>query len=98
MEGVTQMTSNNENILVMAIFMVTKEDVQACARELKVPPERITDEVIEQVKEKVGLELRNWRGVIKGIVKETIGCPIGLVCSNKCAWREVGGCLPLKAK
>jgi len=90
--------SGKEDIILMAIFMVTKDDVLACANELGIPKEQVTDDVIELVREKVSQGLRNWREVIKGIVKETvkkeaIKCPLGMVCSPSCAWREVGECI-----
>lgn len=98
--------SSMENILIMAIFMVTRDDVLACADELGMSQEQVTDDVIEQVKEKVSQGLDGWRAVIKGMVKETISqgniekeaneCALGMVCSPACAWREVGQCLLLR--
>jgi len=95
--------SSEKNILIMAIFMVTRDDVLACADELGMSQEQITDDVIEQVKEKVSHGLDGWRVVIKDMVKETIsqgtiveeaiGCPLDMACSPACAWREVGQCL-----
>ena len=90
--------SGKEDIILMAIFMVTKDDVLACANELGIPKEQVTDDVIELVKEKVSRDLGEWREVIRGIVKEAvkkeaIRCPLGMVCSPSCAWREVGECI-----
>ncbi len=95
--------SSKQDILVMAIFMVTRDDVLACANESGIPEEQLTDDVIELVKEKVSQGLSDWREVVKGMVKETISkeavdreaikCPLGMVCSPSCAWREVGGCI-----
>ena len=90
--------SGKENIILMAIFMVTKDDVLACANELGIPKEQVTDDVIELVKEKVGQGLRDWREVIKSIVKEAvkeeaIRCPLGMVCSSSCVWRGVCECI-----
>ena len=85
--------SSKEDILVMAILMVTKDDVLACANELGIPEERLTDDVIELVREKVSQGLRHWREVIRGMVKEAIKCPLGMDCSSSCAWREVGECI-----
>jgi len=90
--------SGKEDIILMAIFAVTKSDILACANELGIPEEQVTDEVIELVKEKVSQGLGDWRKVIKGIVKEAIKeepikCSLGLVCSPSCAWREVGKCI-----
>ena len=90
--------SGKEDIILMAIFAVTKGDILACANELGISEEQVTDEVIELVKEKVSQGLGDWREVIKGIAKETIKeeaikCPLGLVCSPSCTWREVGKCI-----
>ena len=95
--------SDMEKVLVMAIFMVSRDDVMSCADELGMSQEQITEDVIERVREKVSQGLDGWRAVIKGMVKETIsqeaveneaiGCPLGMVCSPACAWREVGQCL-----
>ena len=100
--------SDMENVLLIAIFTVTRDDVRAWADELGIPEERLTDEVIERVREKISQSLDDWREVIKGMVKETlsqetiekeaIGCPLGMVCSPACAWREVGGCVSPRVK
>ncbi len=63
---------NEQDILVMAIFMVTKNDVLACADELGLSQEQITDDVVEQVKEEVGQGIGNWREAVRGMVRETI--------------------------
>jgi len=65
-----------EDIILMAIFAVTKNDVLTCANELGIPEEQITDEVIELVKKKVSQGLRDWRMVVKSIVKKTIKFPV----------------------
>ncbi len=85
--------SSKEDILVMAIFMMTRNDVLTCADELGMPEEQVTDDVIEMVKERVSQGLGDWREVVKGMVKEAIRCPLGLVCSPSCAFREIGGCI-----
>ena len=85
--------SNKEEIILMAIFTVTKDDVLACADELGMSQEQVTDDVIEMVKEKVSQGLGGWRAVVKGLVKEAIKCPLGLVCSPSCVWREAGECI-----
>lgn len=95
--------SGREDILVMAILTVTRDDVLACASDLGIPEGQVTDDVIELVKGKVSQGLHDWREAIKGVVKEAISkeavdreaikCPLGMVCSPSCAWREVGGCI-----
>ena len=85
--------SSKENILVMALFMVTRNDVLACADEMGMSEVQVTDDLIELVKEKVSQGLGDWREVVKDIIKEAIRCPLGLVCSPSCVWKEVGGCM-----
>ncbi|MFC1991715.1 hypothetical protein ACFLVC_03210 [Chloroflexota bacterium] len=63
---------NEQDILVMAIFMVTKNDVLVCADELGVSREQITDDVVEQVKEEVSQRIGKWREVVKDMVSETV--------------------------
>ena len=88
--------NGKEDIILMAILAVTRDDVLAGANELGIPEEQITDDVMALVREKVSQGLRDWRGVVNGLVKEAIKCPLGQVCSPACAWREVGGCLSLR--
>ena len=89
--------SGRQDILLMAILVVTKNDVMAGADELGIPEEQVTDDVIEQVKRKVSQSLSDWREawleVVKNMVKDAIKCPLGLVCSPSCVWREVGQCI-----
>lgn len=92
---------NERDILVMAIFMVTRNDVLVCADELGVSREQITDDVVEQVKEEVSQEIGKWREAVKDMVKETIEdevirCPLGMACSGSCAFKLVGECKLLK--
>ena len=90
--------NDKENVLVMAILMVTRDDVTTCADEAGIPRDQVTDEKIELVKEKVSQGLGAWREVLKDLVKEVIvdkdsECPLGMVCSPACAWREAGECV-----
>jgi len=93
--------NDKQDILIMAIFIVTREDVLACASDLGMSPEQVTDDMIELVKERLSQGLGNWREVAEGMVKEVIEkealkCPLGLVCSPSCAWWEVGQCITLR--
>ena len=91
-----------QDILVMALFVVTKDSVFTCANELGIAEEQITDDVLEVVREKVSQVLGDWREVVKSMVKETIEtgtldkeviqCPLGRVCSPSCVFRQVGEC------
>jgi len=47
------------------IFILTREDVIECAREMGIPPEAITDDVFQQVKKGVEWGLECWSEVVK---------------------------------
>ncbi len=93
------MTENSkQDVLVMALFVVTRNSILSCANELGIPEEQVTDSVIELVKEKVSQGFDAWQNGVRDIVKETIKkkaikCPLGMVCSPSCAFRQVVECL-----
>ena len=74
------------------IFMLTKGDILACASELGISKEQVTDNVIELVKKKISLGLGNWPEVVKSALNEAIGCPLGLGCYPSCFWWQDGKC------
>ena len=47
------------------IFVLSKEDVLGCAREMGIPEEAITDDVLYQVKKGVEFGLECWTEVMK---------------------------------
>lgn len=47
------------------IFVLTREDVIACALEMDIPEEAITDEVLAQVRKGVEWGLECWAEVVK---------------------------------
>ena len=47
------------------IFVLTKDDVIACAREMGIPEQAITDDVLEKVKKSVEWGLDCWTEVVK---------------------------------
>ena len=47
------------------IFILTKENVIGCAREMGIPVEMITDDVLDQVKKGVDWGLGCWDEVMK---------------------------------
>ena len=57
------------------IFILTREDVIACAREMGIPEEAITDDVLYQVKKGVEFGLECWTDVVKEALKEAIVLP-----------------------
>jgi hypothetical protein len=47
------------------IFILTKEDVVICAKEMGIPAEAITDDVLRQVRKGVEWGLESWSEVMK---------------------------------
>ena len=47
------------------IFTLSRDDVIGCAREMGIPEEAITDDVLEQVKKGVEWGLESWPDVVK---------------------------------
>ena len=47
------------------IFILTKDDVVGCAREIGIPEEAITDDILAQVKKGVEWGLECWSEVVK---------------------------------
>ena len=89
--------SSKQDILVMALFVVTKDVVLSCADEMGIPEEQVTDELMELIKQKVSQGLDGWRDGVMDIVQETIEkktikCPLGMVCVPSCAFRQAGEC------
>ena len=50
------------------VFVLTRKDVIECARELGIPGEAITDDVLEGVVQGMKLDGRWWRGVVKDAI------------------------------
>jgi len=50
------------------IFVLTREDVVECAREMEIPEEAITDDVLHQVRKGVEWGLECWSEVMKGAI------------------------------
>jgi len=80
---------NQENI----IFVLTRDDVLACARELKIPEEQVADETIELVKDRINRELDRWPEIVKEILTQATQCPLGLTCFPSCCWWKEGRCI-----
>jgi hypothetical protein len=49
-------------------FLLTSEDVRNCAREMGIPEEAITDDLIKQVKKGVEFGLECWSEVAKDAI------------------------------
>ena len=47
------------------IFVLTREDVIECAREMGIPDEAITDDVLRMVRKGVEWGLESWSEVVK---------------------------------
>jgi hypothetical protein len=75
------------------IFTLTKDDILACARELKIPEERVTDETLELIKDRLNSEFGNWPDIVKEILTQAAQCPLGLICFPSCCWWKEGRCI-----
>ena len=54
------------------IFTLTREDVVACAKEMGIPEEALTDDVLHQVKKGVEWGLECWTDVVKTALSEAL--------------------------
>ena len=50
------------------VFILTMEDVIACAKEMGIPKEAITDDIFYRVKKGVASAWEGWPEVIKGAI------------------------------
>ena len=75
------------------IFMLTKDKVLACADELGISKEQVTDNVVELVKSRIGLEFHHWPEIVRGLLTEVTKCPLGLVCYPSCFWWKDNRCM-----
>jgi hypothetical protein len=74
------------------IFMLNKDEVLACAKELGIPIEQVPDEVIALVKDRLNREFRHWPEIIKDVLTQATKCPLGLTCFPSCYWWRDGRC------
>jgi hypothetical protein len=54
------------------VFILTREDVIECARELNIPEEEITDEVLQEIKKGVDWGMEFWSDVVKEAIRIAI--------------------------
>jgi hypothetical protein len=54
------------------IFVLSREDVIACAKEMGIPEEAITNDVLYQVKKGVEFGLECWSDVVKTAISEAL--------------------------
>jgi len=54
------------------VFILSREDVIACAKEMSIPEEAITDDVLYQVKKGVEWGLECWTDVVKTAIREAL--------------------------
>jgi hypothetical protein len=75
------------------IFTLTRDEVMAYARELDIPEERVTDEVLELIKDRLNHEFSQWPEIVKEILAKAVQCPLGLKCFPSCCWWKEGRCI-----
>jgi len=51
------------------VFLLVKEDVIECAKEIGIPEAAITDDVLRKVRKGVDSGLECWSDVVKGAIK-----------------------------
>lgn len=54
------------------IFILTRQDVISCAKEIGIPEEAIPDDILRQVKKGVQSALEGWTEVVKGAIYEAM--------------------------
>jgi len=54
------------------IFVLSREDVIGCAREMNIPEEAITDDILAQVKKGVEWGLECWSEVVKEAISMSL--------------------------
>ncbi len=54
------------------VFLLTMEDVLACAREMRIPKKAITDDVFRRVRKGVESAWEGWPEVVKGAISEAL--------------------------
>jgi len=75
------------------IFIITKDDILSCAREINIPEEQVADETIELVKDKINREFGRWPEIVKEVLTQASQCPLGLTCFPSCCWWKEGRCI-----
>jgi hypothetical protein len=84
------MPNNNQKNI---IFILTRDHVLACARELGIAKERVTDEALDLIKDKINREFGRWPEIVKEILTQAAQCPLGLTCFPSCCWWKEGRCI-----
>ena len=54
------------------VYLLTREDVIACAKEMGIPQKAITDDVFHRVKKGVEFGLECWSEVVKTALEEAL--------------------------
>ena len=57
------------------VFILTMEDVIACAEEMDIPKEKIDDDIFYSVKKGVEFGLECWSDVMKTAIREALDSP-----------------------
>lgn len=86
------MAQSYEEDIICMFFMLTKDDVLACANKLGIPEEQVTNNEIESLERRVISVFGNWPDVVRSPLQEAIKCPLKLVCYPSCAWWKDGKC------
>ncbi|MFC1921133.1 hypothetical protein ACFLYQ_05355 [Chloroflexota bacterium] len=93
---------DSEEVLLIALMVVTKDVVLAYADKLGIPEEKMTEEMVEKIKNEINQVLDKWRSEVRDViintlrketdVKKITQCPLGLICYPSCAFMKADGC------
>ena len=84
------MPNNNQEYI---IFILTRDDVLARAKEIGIAEEQLTDEFIELIEKRLEAEFNRWPEIVKETLAQAAQCPLGLHCFPSCCWWKEGRCL-----
>ncbi len=75
------------------IFILTRDEILACASELGIPNSGITSEVMAVVRQKIRARFSDWPDIVKDALLEATTCPLNLPCWPSCYWWQNGQCI-----
>jgi hypothetical protein len=75
------------------VFVLTRDQILACAWELGIADEQLTDEAMGLVKNRLEAEFRRWPEIVKEVLSRAARCPLGLACFPSCSWWKEGRCI-----
>jgi len=87
--GTIEVSQNTREDIV---FIVTWDDVLACAHQMGIPQAQLTEEVLQRVKDSINAALSHWPEVVKRALGRAENCPLDMICYPSCFWWQNGSC------